>query len=260
MQIQPSTAKLTPKRKRLSEAAAPRVCAKTRKTLVRKVRKDAAPSSPDPPSPVTNQVWHLFPFRNRFLFTPLLMTLSFPVACRCRSLQRGGTPAPERFVFGGARGRGCTYQGPDHSPSSWCNRLGRPLCIGCCPSCFARSACHRLLSGRVLPRLSYCRFPCTRGTFNGADCHFIGCCFREADCCPIGCRFSPWRCNLCGLCRYRSFPGRDTIPGADRPFVGHRRLLLETGTSLVVATSAFFVMPVLLSSPSEPGSFGAPCV
>jgi hypothetical protein len=29
---------------------------------------------------------------------------------------------------------------------------------------------------------------------------------------------------------------------------------------LVVATLAFFVMPVLLSSPSEPGPFGAPCV
>ncbi|XP_025815475.1 uncharacterized protein LOC112892550 [Panicum hallii] len=55
MQIQPSTVKLTPKRKRLSEAAAPRARTKTRKILVKKVRKEAAPSSPNPSSPVINQ-------------------------------------------------------------------------------------------------------------------------------------------------------------------------------------------------------------
>jgi hypothetical protein len=52
MRIQPSTAKLTPKRKRLLEAVAPRARAKTRKILVRKVRKEATPSSPVPSSPV----------------------------------------------------------------------------------------------------------------------------------------------------------------------------------------------------------------
>jgi hypothetical protein len=57
MQIQPSTAKLTPKRKQSSEAAAPRARAKTRKVLVRKVRKETAPSSPNPEIPVANQVW-----------------------------------------------------------------------------------------------------------------------------------------------------------------------------------------------------------
>ncbi|XP_025828622.1 uncharacterized protein LOC112903589 [Panicum hallii] len=55
MQIQPSTAKLTPKRKRLLEAVAPQARAKTRKILVRKVRKEATPSSPVPSSPVVAQ-------------------------------------------------------------------------------------------------------------------------------------------------------------------------------------------------------------
>jgi hypothetical protein len=142
MQIQPSTAKLTPKRKRLSEAAAPRVCAKTRKTLVRKVRKETAPSSPNPPPPVADQVWPLFPLRNRVLFIPLLVTLSFPAACCCRSLQRGGAPMSERFVCGDAGGRGRTHQGPDHPLQSWCDRLGRPFCIGCCLNCSAGSAGH----------------------------------------------------------------------------------------------------------------------
>jgi hypothetical protein len=62
MQIQPSAAKLTPKRKRSSDAVAPRARAKTRKVLVKKIRKEAAPSSPNPEIPVANQVWITFPF------------------------------------------------------------------------------------------------------------------------------------------------------------------------------------------------------
>jgi hypothetical protein len=116
MQIQPSTVKLTPKRKRLSEAAAPRARTKTRKILVKKVRKEAVPSSPNPSSPVINQDWPLLPLCNRVLFMSPLMLLSSLVACRCRSLQRGGAPMPERLIFGSARGRGCAYQGLDHSP------------------------------------------------------------------------------------------------------------------------------------------------
>jgi hypothetical protein len=117
MQIQPSTVKLTPKRKRLSEAVAPRAHTKTRKILVRKVRKEAAPSSPNPSSPVTNQV-RPPPFRfaiGLLPMTPLIM-LSSLVACRCRSLQRGGAPMPEGLIFRGAGGRGCADQGLDHSP------------------------------------------------------------------------------------------------------------------------------------------------
>jgi hypothetical protein len=116
MQIQPSTVKLTPKRKRLSEAVAPRARAKTRKILVRKVRKEATPSSPNPSSPVTNQVCPSSCFAIGLLFmSPLAMLFSL-VACRCRSLQRGGAPMPEGLIFGGARGRGCAHQGLDHSP------------------------------------------------------------------------------------------------------------------------------------------------
>jgi hypothetical protein len=61
MQIQPSTAKLTPKRKQYSEAVAPRARAKMRKILVRKIRKEVAPSFPGPEIPVVNQVWIAFP-------------------------------------------------------------------------------------------------------------------------------------------------------------------------------------------------------
>jgi hypothetical protein len=68
MQIQPSTTKLTPKRKRSSEAVAPRARAKTRKVLVKKVRKEAAPSSPNPEIPVAHQVWITFPFLYDQLF------------------------------------------------------------------------------------------------------------------------------------------------------------------------------------------------
>jgi hypothetical protein len=45
MQIQPSTAKLTPERRRSSDVVAPWAHAKTRKVLVRKIRKAAGPSS-----------------------------------------------------------------------------------------------------------------------------------------------------------------------------------------------------------------------
>jgi hypothetical protein len=115
MQIQPSTVKLTPKRKRLLEAAAPRARAKTRKILVRKVRKEATPSSSISSSPVTNQVWPLL-FAIGFLFMSSLTVFSSLVACRCRSLQWRGAPMPEGLIFGGARGRGCAHQGLDHSP------------------------------------------------------------------------------------------------------------------------------------------------
>jgi hypothetical protein len=64
MQIQPSTAKLTPKPKRSSEAVAPQARAKTRKVLIKKIRKEAAPSSPNLEVPVANQVWITFPFFN----------------------------------------------------------------------------------------------------------------------------------------------------------------------------------------------------
>jgi hypothetical protein len=57
MQIQPSTAKLTPKRKRSSDVVAPRAHAKTRKVLVRKIRKAARPSSTSQEAPVASQVW-----------------------------------------------------------------------------------------------------------------------------------------------------------------------------------------------------------
>jgi hypothetical protein len=60
MQIQPSTVKQTPKRNRSFEAVAPRARAKMRKVLVRKVRKEVAPSSPNPEVPVVNQVWITF--------------------------------------------------------------------------------------------------------------------------------------------------------------------------------------------------------
>jgi hypothetical protein len=60
MQIQPSTAKLTPKRKQSSEVVAPRARAKMRKILVRKIRKEVAQSSPVPEILVINQVWIAF--------------------------------------------------------------------------------------------------------------------------------------------------------------------------------------------------------
>jgi hypothetical protein len=83
MQIQPSTAKLTPKRKRLLEAVAPRARAKTRKILVRKVRKEATPSSPVPSSPVIAQVWPFLSLCNRVFvhvsFNGALFSCSLPL-------------------------------------------------------------------------------------------------------------------------------------------------------------------------------------
>jgi hypothetical protein len=57
MQIQPSTAKLTPKQRRSSDVVAPRAHAKTRKVLVRKIRKAAGPSSTSQEALVASQVW-----------------------------------------------------------------------------------------------------------------------------------------------------------------------------------------------------------
>jgi hypothetical protein len=57
MQIQPSTAKLTPKRRRSSHVVAPRAHAKTRKVLVRKIRKAVGPSSTSQEAPVASMVW-----------------------------------------------------------------------------------------------------------------------------------------------------------------------------------------------------------
>jgi hypothetical protein len=54
MQIQPSTAKLTPKRRRSSDVVAPRAHAKTRKVLVRKIQKAAGPSSTSQEAPVAS--------------------------------------------------------------------------------------------------------------------------------------------------------------------------------------------------------------
>jgi hypothetical protein len=109
MQIQPSTAKLTPKRKRSSEAVAPRARAKTRKVLVRKVRKEAAPSPPNPEVPVTNQVRITFPFLYDQPFVhghSSLISLFPPAACRCGCLQWGRSPAPAGLGFGGTGGCG----------------------------------------------------------------------------------------------------------------------------------------------------------
>jgi hypothetical protein len=83
MQIQPSAVKLTPKRKRLSEAVAPRACAKTRKTLVRKVQKEITSSSPVPPFPVVAQVWPFLSLCNRTFvhvsFNGTLFSCSLPL-------------------------------------------------------------------------------------------------------------------------------------------------------------------------------------
>jgi hypothetical protein len=57
MRIQPSTAKLTPKRKRSSDTVAPRAHTKVRKMLVRKIRKEAGPSSTSQEAPIAGQVW-----------------------------------------------------------------------------------------------------------------------------------------------------------------------------------------------------------
>jgi hypothetical protein len=57
MQIQPSTAKLTPKQRRSSDVVAPRAHAKTRKVVVRKIRKATGPSSTSQEAPVASYVW-----------------------------------------------------------------------------------------------------------------------------------------------------------------------------------------------------------
>jgi hypothetical protein len=56
-QIQPGTAKLTLKRKRSSDAAAPRAQIKVRKMIVRKIRKEIEPSSTSQEAPIASQVW-----------------------------------------------------------------------------------------------------------------------------------------------------------------------------------------------------------
>jgi hypothetical protein len=165
-----------------------------------------------------------------------LTALSSPAACRCRSLQRGGAPIPERFIFRGARGRECAYQGPICSPWSGRNHLGGSFCVDCCPSCLTKPAsadrdfipCWPLF-GRTLRCFGYCQFPCTRGTSRGVDCHLIGHPSRRADCCPVGCCLFFRRCGSDGLCCHRSSSGKGAPPGADRPFVGHRYFLLRTG-------------------------------
>jgi hypothetical protein len=52
-----STAKLTPKWKRSSDTVAPRAHTKVRKMLVRKIRKEAGPSSTSQEAPIAGQVW-----------------------------------------------------------------------------------------------------------------------------------------------------------------------------------------------------------
>jgi hypothetical protein len=56
MQIQPYSAKSASKRKRASDIAAPRAQTKARKMTVRKIRKEAGPSSIDQEAPIVNQV------------------------------------------------------------------------------------------------------------------------------------------------------------------------------------------------------------
>jgi hypothetical protein len=60
MRIQPRTTKLTPKRKRFSDTVAPRAHTKVRKMLVRKIRKEAGPSSTSQEAPIASQVWITF--------------------------------------------------------------------------------------------------------------------------------------------------------------------------------------------------------
>jgi hypothetical protein len=60
MRIQPDSAKLASKRKRTSDIAAPRAQTKVRKMTVRKIRKEAGPSSTDQEAPNVNQVWIIF--------------------------------------------------------------------------------------------------------------------------------------------------------------------------------------------------------
>jgi hypothetical protein len=57
IQIQPSTAKLTPKQKRSSDVVAPRAHTKAKKMLVRKIWKATRPSSASQEAPVAGPVW-----------------------------------------------------------------------------------------------------------------------------------------------------------------------------------------------------------
>jgi hypothetical protein len=56
MQIQPGSAKPAFKRKRVSDIAAPRVHVKAKKMTVRKIQKEAGPSSTDQEASIINQV------------------------------------------------------------------------------------------------------------------------------------------------------------------------------------------------------------
>jgi hypothetical protein len=56
MRIQPDSAKSASKRKRASDNAAPRAQTKVRKMTVRKILKEAGPSSTDQEAPIVNQV------------------------------------------------------------------------------------------------------------------------------------------------------------------------------------------------------------
>jgi hypothetical protein len=56
MRIQPGSAKLASKQKRASDIAAPRAQTKARKIIVKKIRKEAGPSSTDQEDPSVNQV------------------------------------------------------------------------------------------------------------------------------------------------------------------------------------------------------------
>jgi hypothetical protein len=56
MRIQPDSTKLASKRKRVSDAAAPRAQMEAKKMTVRKIRKEAGPSSMDQEAPNMNQV------------------------------------------------------------------------------------------------------------------------------------------------------------------------------------------------------------
>jgi hypothetical protein len=56
MQIQSDSTKWASKRKRVSDVAAPRAQIKAKKMIVRKIRKEAGPSSTDQEAPNVNQV------------------------------------------------------------------------------------------------------------------------------------------------------------------------------------------------------------
>jgi hypothetical protein len=79
MQIQPSTAKLTPKRRRSSDIVAPWAHAKMRKELVRKIQKAAGPSSTSQEALVASQVW-ITPFVINLLLMYILLDYT-PLPC-----------------------------------------------------------------------------------------------------------------------------------------------------------------------------------